>query len=80
MWLTSQNESLSSYLSQLNVLHMESKFTGVVASDVMEKENIGREIRADDIKTMSLSGKIEETLQVNSIEINLMTIPIIILK
>ena len=54
---------------------MESKFTGVVASDVMEKENIGREIRADDIKTMSLSGKIEETLQVNSIEINLMTIP-----
>ena len=72
MWLTSQNESLSSYLSQLNVLHMESKFTGVVASDVMEKENIGREIRADDIKTMSLSGKIEETLQVNSIEMNLM--------
>ena len=59
---------------------MESKFTGVVASDVMEKENIGREIRADDIKTMSLSGKIDETLQVNSIEINLMTIPIIILK
>ena len=59
---------------------MESKFTGVVASDVMEKENIGREIRADDIKTMSLSGKREETLQVNSIEINLMTIPIIILK
>ena len=59
---------------------MESKFTGVVASDVMEKENIGREIRADDIKTMSLSGKIEETLQVNSIEINLMTIRLIILK
>ena len=50
---------------------MESKFTGVVASDVMEKENIGREIRADDIKTMSLSGKkIEETLPVNSIEMN----------
>ena len=61
---------LSSYLSQPNVLHMESNFTGVVASDVTENENIGREIRADDIKTMSLSGKIEETLPVNSIEMN----------
>ena len=45
---------------------MESNFTGVVASDVKEDENIGREIRADDIKTMSLIGKIEETLPVNS--------------
>ena len=59
-----------SYLSQPNVLHMESNFTGVVASDVTENVNIGREIRADDIKTMSLSGKIEETLTVNSIEMN----------
>ena len=50
MWLTSQDESLSSYLSQPNVLHMESNFTGVVASDVTENENIGREIREDDIK------------------------------
>ncbi len=49
---------------------MESNFTGVVASDVNENENIGREIRADDIKTMSLSGKIEGTLPVNSIEMN----------
>ena len=49
---------------------MESNFTGVVASDVMENVNIGLEIRADDIKTMSLSGKIEETLLVNSIEMN----------
>lgn len=70
MWLTSQDESLSSYLSQPNVLHMEFNFTGVVASDVTENVNIGREIRADDIKTMSLSGKIEETLTVNSIEMN----------
>ena len=54
---------------------MESYFTGVVASDVTENENIGREIRADDIKAMSFSGKIEETLPVNSIEMNLMTIP-----
>ena len=50
MWLTSQDENLSSYLSQPNVLHMESNFTGVVASDVKENENIGREIRADDRK------------------------------
>ena len=56
---------------------MESNFTGVMASDVTENENIGREIRADDIKTMSLSGKIEETLTVNSIEMNLLTIPMI---
>lgn len=49
---------------------MEYNFTGVVASDVTENVNIGREIRADDIKTMSLSGKIEETLTVNSIEMN----------
>ena len=70
MWLTSQDESLSSFLSQPDVLRMESNCTGVVASDVKENENIGREIRADDIKTMSLSGKIEETLTVNSIEMN----------
>ena len=49
---------------------MESNFTGVVASDVTENENIGCEIRANDIITMSLSGKIEETLPVNSIEMN----------
>ena len=49
---------------------MERNFTGVVASDVIENENIGSEIRADDIKTMSLSGKMEETLPVNSIEMN----------
>ena len=49
---------------------MESNFTGVVASDVNENENIGREIRVDDIKTMSLNEKMEETLPVNSIEMN----------
>ena len=49
---------------------MESNFTGEVASDVTENENIGCEIGADDINTMSLSGKIEETLPVNSIEMN----------
>ena len=70
MWLTSQDESLSSYLSQPNVLRMESNFTGVVASDVTENENISCEIRANDIITMSLSGKIEETLPINSIEMN----------
>ena len=63
-------QGLRGYLSQPNVLHMESNFTGVVAPDVTENENIGREIRADDIKTMSLSGKMEETLPVNSIEMN----------
>ena len=45
---------------------MESNFTGVVASDVTENENIGREIRADDIKTMSLSRKIWDSLPINS--------------
>ena len=66
MWLTSQDESLSSFLSQPDVLRMESNFTGVVASDVKENENIGREIRADDIKTMSLSRKIWDSLPINS--------------
>ena len=70
MWSTWQDVSLSSYLSQPDVLRMEHNFTGVVASDVTENENIGREIGADDINTMSLSGKIEETLPVNSIEMN----------
>lgn len=66
MWLTSQDESLSGYLSQPDVLRMEPNFTGVVASDVKENENIGREIRADDIKTMSLSRKIWDSLPINS--------------
>ncbi|WP_291557149.1 hypothetical protein [Bacteroides sp.] len=45
---------------------MESNFTGVVTSDVTENENIGREIRADDIKTMSLDGKIWDSPPINS--------------
>lgn len=66
MWLTSQDESLSSYLSQPNVLRMETSFTGVVASDVTGNENIGREIRADDIKTMNLDGKNWDSPPINS--------------
>ena len=57
MWLTSQDESLSSFLSQPDVLRMESNFTGVVASDVKEYENIGREIRADDRKNDEVNQK-----------------------
>ena len=66
MWSTWQDVSLSSYLSQPDVLRMERNFTGVVASDVIENENIGSEIRADDIKTMSLSRKIWDSLPINS--------------
>ena len=66
MWSTWQDVSLSSYLSQPDVLRMEPNFTGVVASDVTENENIGSEIRADDIKTMSLSRKIWDSLPINS--------------
>lgn len=36
---------------------MESNFTGVVASDVNENENIGREIRADDRKNDEVNQK-----------------------
>ena len=36
---------------------MESNFTGVVASDVKENENIGREIRADDRKNDEVNQK-----------------------
>ena len=59
MWLTSQDESLSSFLSQPDVLRMESNFTGVVASDVKENENIGREIRADDRKIHGFLGNMQ---------------------
>ena len=48
------------------MLRMERNCMGVVASDVTENENIGREIRTDDIKTMSLIGKIMESLPVDS--------------
>lgn len=47
----------SSFLSQPDVLRMESNFTGVVASDVKENENIGREIRADDRKNDEVNQK-----------------------
>ena len=57
MWLTSQDESLSCFLSQPDVLRMESNFTGVVASDVKENENIGREIRAEDRKNDEVNQK-----------------------
>ena len=57
MWLTSQDESLSSFLLQPDVLRMESNFTGVVASDVKEYENIGREIKADDRKNDEVNQK-----------------------
>ena len=56
MWSTWQDVSLSSYLSQPDVLRMERNFTGVVASDVTENENIAHEIRAEDIKTTRLIG------------------------
>ena len=48
------------------MLRMERNCMGVVASDVTENENIGREIRTDDIKTMSLIGKIWDSLPVKS--------------
>ena len=47
----------SSFLSQPDVLRMKSNFTGVVASDVKENENIGREIRADDRKNDEVNQK-----------------------
>lgn len=47
----------SSFLSQPDVLRMESNFTGVVASDVKGNENIGREIRADDRKNDEVNQK-----------------------
>lgn len=47
----------SSFFSQPDVLRMESNFTGVVASDVKENENIGREIRADDRKNDEVNQK-----------------------
>ena len=47
----------SSFLSQPDVLRMESNFTGVVASDVKENENIGCEIRADDRKNDEVNQK-----------------------
>ena len=37
-----------------------------IPSDVTENENIGREIRADDIKTMSLDGKKWDSPPINS--------------
>jgi hypothetical protein len=49
---------------------MKCDFTGVLAPDVTEKEKIGSETRADDIKTMSLIGKIRESLPVNSDKMN----------
>ena len=64
------NLYISEYVRGQSRNQMESNFTGVVASDVTENENIGRKIRPDDIKTMSLSGKIEEILPVNSIEMH----------
>lgn len=51
---------------QPDVPRMEHDFTGVVAPDVTENEKIGPKNRADDIKTMSMIGKIRESLLVNS--------------
>ena len=66
MWSTSQDESQSNSRWQPDMLRMERNCMGVVASDVTENENIGREIRTDDIKTMSLIGKIWDSLPVKS--------------
>ena len=49
---------------------MKDDFTGVLAPDVTKAEKIGPETRADDIKTMSLIGKIRESLPINSDEMN----------
>ena len=52
---------------QPDTLRVEHDFTGVVAPDVTENEKIGPENRADDIKkTMSMIGKIRESLPVDS--------------
>jgi hypothetical protein len=45
-------------------------FTGVVAPDVTENEEIGPKTKADDIKAMSLIGKIREGLPVYSVRRN----------
>ena len=55
---------------QPDVPLMKCDFTGVLAPDVTENEKIDSETRADDIKTMSLIGKIRESLPVNSDERN----------
>ena len=53
MWSISQGESRSKSLLQpdiLQLLSIERDFTGVVYPYVTEKEKIGPETRADDIK------------------------------
>ena len=51
---------------QPDVLRVEHDFTKMEAPDVTENEKIGPKNRADDIKTMSMIGKIRESLPVNS--------------
>ena len=55
---------------QPDVLLMKCDFTGALAPNVTENEKIGSETRADDIKMMSLIGKIRESLPINSDEMN----------
>ena len=65
-----QEENLSRLLLQSNVLCMKGDFTGVLALYVTKIEKIGSETRADDIRTMSTIGKIQESLPINSDEMN----------
>ena len=54
---------------------MKGDFTGVLAPYVTKIEKIGSETRADDIRTMSTIGKKQESLPINSDEMNKMTFP-----
>lgn len=49
---------------------MKGDFTGVLALYVTKIEKTGSETRADDIRTMSTIGKIQESLPINSDEMN----------
>lgn len=61
MWSISQGESRSKSLLQPDILQFlstERDFTGVVYPYVTEKEKIGPETRADDIKNDEFNRKI----------------------
>ena len=49
---------------------MKGDVRGVLAPYVTKIEKIGSETRADDIRTMSTIGKIQESLPINSDEMN----------
>ena len=65
-----QEENLSRLLLQSNVLCMKGDVRGVLAPYVTKIEKIGSETRADDIRTMSTIGKKQESLPINSDEMN----------